>query len=116
MTVKLRLTRIGKKKAPFYRIVAADIRRQRDGRIIEFIGNYQPLMKSGQQLKVDEAKAMKWLHSGAIPSETVRSIFRKLGIMKKFHEEKLKNRKENQTNKEVKDKETPENQTKQAES
>jgi small subunit ribosomal protein S16 len=97
MVVKIRLTRIGKKKSPYYRIVAADERRQRDGRIIDTIGNYQPLMKKEKQFNVDEVKALKWLNVGAIPSETVRSIFRKLGIMKKYHEEKVRIKKEHQS-------------------
>lgn len=95
MSVKIRLTRIGKKKAPYYRVVAADERRQRDGRIIEIIGRYQPLQQKEKQISVEEDKAMKWLMDGAIPSDTVRSIFRKVGIMKKFHEEKLRIKKEN---------------------
>jgi len=94
MSVKIRLMRIGRKKAPFYRVVVADERRARDGRFIEILGHYQPLMKEGQQIKVDENLALKWLRQGAIPSETVRSILRKLGIMKTFHEEKLNAKKE----------------------
>ncbi len=103
MTVKIRMTRIGKTKSPYYRIVAADERRQRDGRFIEIIGKYQPLIKQVEkQICVDEEKALKWLNQGAIPSDTVRSIFRKQGIMKKFHEEKLRLKKERQKEKEAK--------------
>lgn len=80
---------MGAKKKPFYRIVAADSRSPRDGRFIENIGHYDPLATPAV-VKVDEALALKWLHVGAQPSDTVRSILSKQGIMTKFHEEKLK--------------------------
>ena len=87
MTVKIRLARHGRKKAPYYRLVVADSRCPRDGRFIEAVGIYQPLVKSpDQQVRVDEAKVLTWLGHGAIPSDTVRSILRKQGIMQKFHE------------------------------
>ncbi len=88
MAVKLRLKRMGKKKAPFYRIVAADSRSPRDGKAIEEIGYYDPT-KSPAEIKVNEELTFKWLKNGAEPTDTVRSILSKQGIMKKFHEEKM---------------------------
>lgn len=87
MAVKLRLKRMGKKGTPFYRIVAADSRSPRDGRFIETIGTYDP-MTDPAQIKVDAELAMKWLKNGAQPSDTVRNILSKEGIMKRLHEEK----------------------------
>ena len=90
MSVKLRLARHGRRHAPFYRVVVADSRRQRDGRFIDQLGTYQPLKDDPtEQVKIDEEKTLKWLHNGAIPSDTVRSILRRQGIMKKFHEAKV---------------------------
>lgn len=86
--VKLRLKRMGKKGRPFYRIVAADSRSPRDGRIIEEIGTYNPIA-SENQITVNKELAMKWLQNGAKPSDTVRSILSKEGIMKEFHESKM---------------------------
>ncbi len=85
--VKLRLKRMGAKKAPSYRIVAADSRAPRDGRFIEIVGFYNPRTNPAE-IKVDEEKALKWLAAGAQPSDTVRSLLSKQGIMKKFHESK----------------------------
>ena len=85
--VKLRLKRMGAKKAPFYRIVAADARAPRDGRDIEVIGTYNPT-KNPAIVNVDAEKALKWLNNGAQPSDTVRSILSREGIMKRFHDEK----------------------------
>ena len=85
--VKLRLKRMGKKKAPFYRVVAADSRFPRDGRDIEVIGTYDPKM-SQDAIVIDEEKALKWLNQGAIPTDTVRNILSNAGIMKKFSENK----------------------------
>ncbi len=87
MAVKLRLKRMGSKKSPFYRVVAADSRSPRDGRIIEAIGYYNPT-KNPAEVKIDAELAMKWLNNGAQPSDTVRDLFSKDGIMKRFHEEK----------------------------
>ena len=78
---------MGKKGAPFYRIVAAASRSPRDGRFIETIGTYNPMTKPAQ-VKVDADLAKKWLKNGAQPSDTVRSIFSKEGIMTRLHEEK----------------------------
>ena len=87
MAVKLRLRRMGAKKRPFYRIVAADSRNPRDGRFIEEIGYYNPI-ETPAVIKIDEEKAQKWLSTGAIPTDTVRDLFSKAGIMKKIHEER----------------------------
>ena len=87
MAVKLRLKRMGAKKQPFYRIVAADSRSPRDGRFIETIGTYNPLV-TPVETKIDEEVAMKWLRNGATPTDTVKNIFSKAGIMTKFANEK----------------------------
>ncbi len=87
MAVKLRLKRMGAKKQPFYRIVAADSRSPRDGRFIETIGTYNPLVTPAET-KIDEETAMKWLRNGATPTDTVKNIFSKAGIMTKFANEK----------------------------
>ena len=87
MAVKLRLKRMGAKKAPFYRIVAADSRSPRDGRFIETVGTYNPLTNPAET-KINEEVAMKWLRNGATPTDTVRNLLSKAGIMKKFAEEK----------------------------
>lgn len=89
MAVKLRLTRMGAKKRPIYRIVATDSRRPRDGEYIELIGTYNPLVDPAE-IKVNEEIALKWLRTGAIPSDTVKDILSKTGVMKKFHEERSK--------------------------
>ena len=81
--VKLRLKRMGAKKAPFYRIVAADSRAPRDGRDIETIGTYDPT-KNPKIINIDEEKALNWLNKGAVASDTVRSILSENGIMSKF--------------------------------
>ena len=85
--VKIRLKRMGAKKAPFYRIVVADSRSPRDGAFIENIGTYNPLTTPAE-IKIDEELTLKWLKNGAIPTDTVRNILSKAGIMKKFHEQK----------------------------
>ncbi len=87
MAVKLRLTRFGAKKFPFYRIVAVDSREKRDGNYLELLGTYNPLTKP-EEVKLNEELIIKWLKNGAIPTDTVRVIFSKAGIMKKFHEQK----------------------------
>lgn len=84
MAVKIRLKRMGAKKNPFYRIVVADSRSPRDGRFIENLGTYNPLANPAE-IKVDEASALKWLNNGAIPTDTVKNLFSKMGIMEKFH-------------------------------
>ena len=87
MAVKLRLKRMGAKQKPFYRIVAADSRFPRDGRFLEVVGTYNPITNPAET-KIDEEKAMYWLKNGAIPTETVRNILSKEGIMKKFADSK----------------------------
>ena len=87
MAVKLRLKRMGKKQAPYYRIVAADSRVKRDGKAIEEIGTYDP-KKNPAEVKIDKEATLKWLKTGAQPTDTVRSILSKEGIMKEFHESK----------------------------
>ena len=81
MAVKIRLKRMGQKKAPFYRIVVADARSPRDGRFIEEIGTYDPNQEPSA-FKVDEEAAKKWLNNGAQPTEEVGKIFKAAGIEK----------------------------------
>ena len=83
MSVKIRLKRIGTHKKPFYRVIVADSRSPRDGRFIEEIRTYDPVKKDGP-VKVDEVKALDWLKKGAVPTDTVRSLLSKVGIMKQF--------------------------------
>ncbi len=87
MAVKLRLKRMGSKAKPFYRIVAADSRSPRDGRFLEVVGTYNPI-KGSEMVTVDEEKALYWLSKGALPTDTVRSILSKQGIMKKYADSK----------------------------
>ena len=91
MAVKLRLRRMGAKKRAFYRIVAADSRAPRDGRFIEEIGYYNPI-EVPAVVKIDKDKALTWLGNGAIPTDTVRNILSKEGIMKKFADSKKKDK------------------------
>ena len=84
MAVKIRLKRMGAKKAPFYRLVATDSRSPRDGKYLEQIGFYNPLTNPAE-IKIDEEAAIKWLNNGAIPTDTVKNLFSKSGIMEKFH-------------------------------
>lgn len=93
MAVKLRLKRMGSKKRPFYRVVASDSRSPRDGRFIEEVGYYNPITEPAD-VKIDEEKALKWLKNGAIPTDTVRDLFSRQGIMKKFHESKMTKKEE----------------------
>jgi len=81
--VKIRLKRMGAKKVPFYRIVVTDSRTARDGREIEVLGNYDP-KKNPALVNIDENKILEWLNKGAQPSDTVRNILSKNGIMAKF--------------------------------
>ncbi|ACV62081.1 ribosomal protein S16 [Desulfofarcimen acetoxidans DSM 771] len=85
MAVKIRLKRMGAKKDPFYRIVVADSRSPRDGRFIEEIGYYDPL-KQPATIKIDEEKAISWLQKGAQLTDTTKSLFSKVGIMKRIAE------------------------------
>jgi len=87
MAVKIRLKRMGSKQKPFYRVVVADSRSPRDGRFIEEIGFYNPLTNPAE-IKIDEEKAVKWILTGAQPTDTVRSLLSKAGVLKKVHEAK----------------------------
>ena len=87
MAVKLRLIRMGAKKAPFYRIVAADSRAPRDGRFIEMLWTYNPCTNPAQ-VTIKEEEVLKWLNNGAQPSDTVKNLLSKQGIMKKFADSK----------------------------
>lgn len=80
MAVKMRLRRMGQKKAPFYRIVVADSRSPRDGRFIEQIGHYNP-MTNPAEVEIDAEKATQWLKNGAQPTETVRALLKKQNII-----------------------------------
>lgn len=91
MAVKIRLKRMGAKKKPFYRLVAADSRSPRDGKFIETLGTHDPL---NGETKLDEEAIMKWLGTGAIPTDTARNILSKEGIMKKFADSKQPTKKE----------------------
>lgn len=81
MATKIRLKRMGAKKAPFYRIVVADSRSPRDGRFIDEIGTYDPTRKPAA-IQIDAEKAQKWIGTGAQPSDTVRSLFKQSGVLK----------------------------------
>jgi small subunit ribosomal protein S16 len=89
MSVKIRLTRIGRHKDPFYRIVAADSRSSRDGRYIEQIGTYDPAIGE-EKADINEELALKWLAKGALPSDSVRAMFNRKGILDKFAKSKIK--------------------------
>lgn len=80
MAVKIRLRRMGAKKAPFYRIVVADSRYPRDGRFIEKIGYYDP-MKNPAEVKIDAEKVQKWISNGAQPTDTVKSLLKRNNII-----------------------------------
>lgn len=82
MAVKIRLRRMGAKKAPFYRIVVADSRYPRDGRFIEEIGYYNPLTEP-KTIKIDDEKAKKWLENGAKPTDVVERLFKLSGLVEK---------------------------------
>ena len=87
MAVKIRLKRMGAKKNPFFRIVVADARAPRDGRFIESIGFYDSTVQPAV-VKIDEEKALSWMSKGAQPTDTVKSLLSKKGIMAKFAEAK----------------------------
>jgi small subunit ribosomal protein S16 len=84
MAVKIRLKRTGMKKAPSYRVVVADARSPRDGRIIEKIGWYNPRVEPSA-IHIDEEKALRWLKNGAQPTESVASLLKRAGIMDRFN-------------------------------
>ncbi len=85
--VKIRLKRMGANKKPFYRIVVADSRSPRDGRFIEEIGYYNPI-SNPKVVKINEEKAVKWLGTGAQPTETVKNLFKSNGVLEKFEASK----------------------------
>lgn len=85
--VKIRLKRMGANKKPFYRIVVADSRSPRDGRFIEEIGYYNPVAEP-KVVKIDDEKAVKWLSTGAQPTDTVKGLFAKNGVLEKFEASK----------------------------
>ena len=85
MAVKIRLMRMGAKKSPFYRLVVADSRSPRDGRFIEQVGHYDSTTEPAV-VKIDEDKAIAWLQKGAQPTDTVKSLFSKAGILQKWDE------------------------------
>ncbi len=88
MAVRIRLQRHGRKKRPFYRLVAADARAQRDGAFLERLGHYNPLTDPADVV-IDEEKALKWLRRGAQPSDTAKRLLSKSGILMKFEYERL---------------------------
>ncbi len=81
MAVKIRLRRMGAKKAPFYRVVVADSRYPRDGRFIEVVGTYNP-MTNPSEIKIDAEKVQKWIATGAQPTDSVKSLLKRSGIIK----------------------------------
>jgi len=85
--VKLRLKRIGTKKRPFYRIVAMDVKAPRDGKAIDILGHYNPIVHPAV-VETDEEKVLYWLKKGAVPTDTVRSLFKRQGIFRRLQEEK----------------------------
>ena len=87
MTVKIRLKRTGMKKAPSYRVVVADARSPRDGRIIENIGWYNPRVEPSA-INIDEERALSWLKNGAQPTDSVSSLLKRVGILDRFTQEK----------------------------
>ena len=92
MAVKIRLKRMGAKQKPFYRIVVADSRSPRDGKVIDELGYYNPI-KEPEELKINNDMALEWLRKGAQPTDTVKNLFTKVGINEKFHNEKMASKK-----------------------
>ena len=88
--LKLRLTRLGRKKVPFYRIVAMEALGKRDGKAVAYLGTYNPLAEEGNQVVLKEEEILKFLSNGAQPTETVKSILTKAGVWAKFQETKKK--------------------------
>ena len=80
MALKIRLTRKGDKKSPFYRVIVADSRAPRDGKFVEIIGTYNPLTEPAE-IKIDSEKAKKWISNGALPTDTARALLVKAGIL-----------------------------------
>ena len=88
--LKLRLTRLGRKKVPFYRIAAMESLSRRDGKAVAYLGTFNPLAEEGKQVVLKEEEILKYLSNGAQPTETVKSILTKAGIWEKFQETKKK--------------------------
>ena len=88
--LKLRLTRLGRKKVPFYRIAAMEALARRDGKAVAYLGTYNPLAEEGKQVVLKEEEILKYLSNGAQPTETVKSILTKTGVWAKFQETKKK--------------------------
>ena len=88
--LKLRLTRLGRKKIPFYRIAAMEALTRRDGKAVAYLGTYNPLAEEGKQVVLKEEEILKYLSNGAQPTETVKSILTKAGVWAKFQETKKK--------------------------
>lgn len=87
--VKIRLQRFGSSKKPFYRIVAADALAKRDGRFLEILGTYDPVNKvKEEQVKLDREKVLNWLKVGAQPTDTVKGLLKKAGLLKEFADSK----------------------------
>ena len=89
MAVKLRLQRFGTTKRPYYRLVVADSRNKRDGRYLEIIGSYDPT-KEPTEFKIDEERALEWLSKGAQPTDTVKNLLTKTGILSKARQNQAK--------------------------
>jgi len=87
MAVRIRLARHGRKKKPFYRLVVADSRSPRDGRFIEMLGTYDPMIEPAD-IKIDEERVLHWLSVGASPSDTARGLLKKAGVWDKFQDSK----------------------------
>ena len=88
--LKLRLTRLGRKKVPFYRIAAMEALSRRVGKVVAYLGTFNPLAEEGKQVVLKEEEILRYLSNGAQPTETVKSILTKAGIWKKFQETKKK--------------------------
>ncbi len=105
MAVKLRLKRMGSKRKPYYRVVASDARSPRDGRFIEVVGTYNPVAEPAQ-ITMKEEKVMYWLSNGAIPTDTVKNLLTKTGMLKKFADSKVKTTKKEKVEKKAPAKKT----------
>ncbi len=90
--VRIRLTRMGRRNRPFYRVVVMDSKKRRDGAYVDSLGFYDPI-KEPAIMNINVEKAVEWILKGAQPTDTVRSIFTKFGVMKMVHEAKLEARK-----------------------
>ena len=96
MALAIRLKRMGRKKKPFYRVVVADSRNPRQGLAVDDLGYYNPMLDPAE-IQIDQEKALKWLKNGAIPTETVKSLLSKTGILSKFHGQETDEEDEAQT-------------------